>query len=266
MHAGDAFVLGGTGAVSSSMADQVRSRLSATYGTRTVTRLAGVDRYQTSQKVASYMVANGLSNPIAVVASGRSFSPALVAAPWASYWSAPIVLTNPGGLPSYAQTALFDINPNAVYIVGPKTNSSGFVGDASVSTVTENQISNLLFGGAALPRIGATTTDAPGLSLDMAAFMAAEPNAPLGYDEAAFAVSDNFPDALAAGSMQAQRGAPILLTRGSSLDTRVRARLQAQSFTAGTPVFRQISFMGGTGVIPPSTRDAIASAAGMSAP
>ena len=68
------------------------------WDTKNNTRLAGADRYKTSEKVMDYMISKYIKNPTCfVVASGANYPDALSGAYLANYKDAPLILTTKGG-------------------------------------------------------------------------------------------------------------------------------------------------------------------------
>ncbi len=85
-------VLGGPGAVSDDVVDQLR----ALAGHGGVERIAGADRYETAARVSASVFP---SAPTVFVATGIDFPDALAAVPVAAVAGAPLLLASPTGLP-----------------------------------------------------------------------------------------------------------------------------------------------------------------------
>lgn len=106
-------VLGGTGAVSSGVAQSLAQY--ATASTNKVTRLSGTDRYATSAAVAARFPANV---PAAYVATGLDFPDALASAALAGSTNSPVLLTRSTSLPGPIETQLTRLKPAHGYVIG----------------------------------------------------------------------------------------------------------------------------------------------------
>ncbi|QDC25607.1 cell wall-binding repeat-containing protein [Georgenia yuyongxinii] len=124
-------VLGGPGAVSKAVVDRLPAYATANT-TDEVTRLAGEDRYGTAAAVAG-KYPKGVE--IAYVATGTDFPDALTGAALAASTGGPVLLTRPGTLPAFTATALGNLAPRHVTILG---------GTAAVSTTVEKAVAALL--------------------------------------------------------------------------------------------------------------------------
>ena len=112
-------VVGGTSAVS----DAVKEQLAEIAPTD---RIGGSNRYDTAARIA--LDAFDGPVPIAYVATGKDFPDALAAAAAAGAQGGPVLLTEPGFLPSWTSDALIALQPNKIVVVG---------GTAVVSTAVE---------------------------------------------------------------------------------------------------------------------------------
>ena len=104
---GQVVILGGTGAVSGGIEEQLRQSYS-------VKRIGGDDRYETAAKIAAELGYKGK----VVIATGEDFHDALVAAPLAAYKGIPMLLTEKDELPSSTSAALGTIAPEETIVVG----------------------------------------------------------------------------------------------------------------------------------------------------
>lgn len=171
--AGFVYVIGGTGAISQNVINQ----LGAAGFPGTV--VAGKDRFQTSVAVAEEIDAWGFGVPrhSVFLADGRLFPDALSAGPAAAQYFAPVLLTNGATVPS----------PVKAYVNGQASITDVFsVGDAAASASTA-------FGSRASGRT-VTGTDRYATSAHVV-----DRFFPSTY-EVGFASGANFPDALAAGA------------------------------------------------------------------
>lgn len=121
LNPGEVVVLGGTGTISQSVAQQA-----AAYATSgSYRRLAGPDRYRTAAQVALQYPGSVSST---VVASGQTFADALVGAALAGRRGIPVVLTQPDRIPGGAITALTHLRPASIDVLG----GTGSVTDATL--------------------------------------------------------------------------------------------------------------------------------------
>jgi len=123
-------IVGGTDAVSSAVESEVRSQGFA------VTRIAGLDRYDTAKAVALEVndrnndgVANNGSDTAtvgidrqgrrtAILGNGQNFPDILAAGPLSYAEAFPIAITRPSALPTQTRDVLRDLNIDRVIIVG----------------------------------------------------------------------------------------------------------------------------------------------------
>jgi putative cell wall-binding protein len=182
-------VLGGPAAVSDSVLTGLKP-----YTTGGVTRVFGPDRYATAAAVAG-TYPSGV--PTVYVASGADFPDALAAAAVGAARDEPVLLTRAGSLPDVTAKAIADLAPAKIVIMG---------GIGSVSAAVETQLRGL--GSATVTRLAgadryATAALAAGLL----------PTATSAYVASGAA----FPDALAGAALAGHLGAPVLLTKATSL-------------------------------------------------
>ena len=81
-----------------------------------VTRLAGVDRYETSAKISEANFAPGV--PVAYIATGLGFPDALSGAPVAGIKGGPILLVPGTSIPASIATELLRLGPARIVILG----------------------------------------------------------------------------------------------------------------------------------------------------
>lgn len=121
-------ILGGTGVVSSSVAQQV-----AAYATSgRVSRISGVDRYATAAKMADRFPG---STSRAYVGPGLSYAEALVAAAAAGRDNSPLLLTRATSVPSSTAGALAGLSLDSIVAVG------------TVSSISDAVVQELRQGG-----------------------------------------------------------------------------------------------------------------------
>jgi putative cell wall-binding protein len=126
LNPGKIIILGGTGAVSNTVADAVRRF--ATSGT--VTRLAGADRYATSVVVSRSSYGSSGSDAV-FVATGGNFPDGLAGGPVAALLPGPLLLVSKTTLPGTVANELERLNPDKVFVLG----GTGSVSDAVVRSI-----------------------------------------------------------------------------------------------------------------------------------
>ncbi len=233
-----AIILGGTPAVSSSVA----SAIDAIPGV-SVERIAGANRYETANKVAARTVAileEGAGyDGTAFVATGANFPDALGASPLAAANGWPIYLANPA-LGSNASMV-------ATMAVAGVTNPIVLGGTNVVGTPVEMELLSL--GG--LTRLsGANRYET---AVEVATYGVV--HAGLQWDMVAIATGQNFPDALAGGVLQGRYGSVLLLTPGTSLDAGV-----ASTLTENKATIFEVRFLGSTMAVSQAVRDRVVDA------
>lgn len=111
-------IFGGTGAVSASMATQLK----AFAGTKEVYREAGANRYDTARILANYATQWPGSTPVypdvVYVSSGTSFADALAGGGAAALDGAPLLLTPRDHLADETAAALAEIGPSKIVVLG----------------------------------------------------------------------------------------------------------------------------------------------------
>ncbi len=104
-------------------------------------RLYGKDRYATAVEVSK---TGWKKSDMAVIANGTAYADALVAAPLAANYDAPILLTEAGKLTEATKTELKRLGVKTVYVVG----GTGVVSEAAVKEMTKMGIDVVRLGGA----------------------------------------------------------------------------------------------------------------------
>ncbi|WP_291380487.1 cell wall-binding repeat-containing protein, partial [Demequina sp.] len=195
------YVIGGTGAVSASVATELRS-------IAPVTRYGGADRYATGLQIV-----NGTftSSATAILATGRSFPDALAATGVAGMLNAPVILID--GVQSRLTTAtLSTLNGLGV------TNVILAGGTGVVSTGIATHLRN---NGYTVTRYGGADR------YETAALMNSHffPNG--STDTMFLATGTNFPDALAGAALAGRLGAPLYITTPSCAPTPIWVSVNA---------------------------------------
>jgi cell wall-associated protease len=184
-------VVGGPGAVASSVAATARSISGAT-----VERVQGSDRYETALQIARELAERSGEPPAAaVVASGEGFPDALSAVPMAASAGRPILLARSTDVTWATRQGLDELGIEGVVIVG----GPGVVGEAVAS--------ELAVGGRDVARVWGP--DRYQTSREVAAY--AVGNGILDFHSLGLATGRDFPDALAGGGYMAYRGSPLIL-------------------------------------------------------
>ena len=192
-------ILGGTGAVSQAVQAQLES------DGYTVRRIAGQNRYETAQRVATVQTQAGPGEVdgdiTALLVNGHAFADALAAGPLAYAERLPIVLTTGDRLSPEARAALESLSIEHVVVVG---------GTGVISRATVDQVEDL----------GIDTTRIAGQNrYETAADFADYASAAAGWDGTGvdLALGERFADALAGGPAAGEAGRPIILTASTSL-------------------------------------------------
>ena len=166
-------------------------------------RWAGADRYSTA---ATVVHSSFTTSQTVYIASGANFPDALAAGPLAGKSGAPILLTGPTSLPRQTGTALSILKPSQIVILG---------GVGAVSAAVEESLRQ--FAGD-VRRIGGADRFAVAAAISAQSYPVGAP--------VFIASGENFPDALSGAPAAARRGAPILLTRKTSLPSATLTELQ----------------------------------------
>lgn len=205
------FIVGGTPAVSTPVRDAINS-LSPT---DTVIRVAGTDRYETAGAVASLVAAESpggvLPTSTALVASGETYPDALSATPLGAAAMMPVLLSRAGSLPVPTSQTLVDLGVTRTLVVG---------GEPALSTQVQAALpSPVRLAG---PDRYATSRAVADHAWNTGALAAGDLGVATGL---------NFPDALSAGPLLAQRGGPIVLADSLTpgLDTWLGANAETVS-------------------------------------
>ena len=172
--------------------------------TRSLQRIAGVDRYQTSVDLSVAAFPNGASQ--AVVASGAAFPDGLAAGPLGALLQGPVLLTTPDGMPPQIGTELQRLGATSITVIG---------GPAAVEEQVLDQIE--VATGHRPTRVFGDDRYATAAAV-AAMFPAA--GAP-----AYVASGTTFPDALAGGAAAAAVRAPLLLVSPDAVSDAVAAQL-----------------------------------------
>jgi putative cell wall-binding protein len=199
LRPGRIVVLGGTGAVSATVAQQLQA-----YTPAPVERLQGADRFATAVAVSRSAFAPGVS--AAFVATGAAFPDALAAGPAAIKVGGPVLLTQPGSLPAATRNELVRLAPSTVYLIG---------GTSAVSESVRLAIAQAT--GKPVVRLAGADRYSTAVAVSKA-FFALPASVYL-------ATGANFPDALATVQAAGRAGSPLLLVQRDGIPSSVASEL-----------------------------------------
>jgi putative cell wall-binding protein len=227
LHPDAMIVIGGSDAVS----DRVVQKLHDTnYTNGSVTRIAGVDRYDTAAQLSAATFAPGV--PVAFVTTGERYADALSGSAAAGAGGGPMLLVRHDGIPAATATELARLKPAKIVLLGGPA-----VVDASVETA-------LAAYSASVAREAGADRYATSAIVSAAAF-------PKGAATAYLATGEEFADALAGSAAAALTPGPMLLTRPACMPDPINQELTRLASTT-------LVVLGGTAAV----SDAAAGGAG----
>lgn len=211
LKAKKAFIIGGTGAVSSKVEDAIKNK-----GIE-IERISGNDRYDTSIEIAKKV---GATNGV-VIAAGDDFADALSAAPIAASKEMPIILVPKDKVTDTLQNYLKNNNISKTYVIGDKDIINDDIAKQfpSVERITGNNEYERNIG-----IINKFSKD-------------------LDYDTVYFASRKGFADSLSGSALAALTSSPIILVDENS-ETAVKDYINNKIKDIG-----QVNVLGGEGVI-----------------
>jgi putative cell wall-binding protein len=216
LRPGRIVVVGGTGAVSPQVAQELQA-----YTSQPVSRIEGTDRYATAAAVSQ--AAFGPNVPVLFVATGHGFADALAAGPAAIVARGPVLLTDPGALPQATRDEVARLQPGRIFIVG---------GTGVVSSAVAQELQ--AFTSQPVTRLAGSDRWSTAVAVS-ATFFSTPPSVYL-------ATGVDFPDALAAVPAAGRAGSPLLLVLRSSVPP-------ATSNELGRLWPARTWLVGGTGVV-----------------
>jgi len=231
-------VLGGTGVV----CPAIYGELAALDGVDVVERVCGSTRYETALEIAERTIAEigAAWDGTAFVATGESFPDALGASPIAAAKGWPIYLVHPDAATHPALVARMRADGvTRVRILG---------GTGPVPAQFEGALTTA-FGSQNVRRLAGASRYAT--AIEVARFGVSE--AGLSWDGVALATGEDFPDALAGGTLQGASGSVMLLVYPGYLHDIVANELAARG-----SAIDEVRFLGGAGAIPHTIRGAVA--------
>ncbi len=194
-------IVGGEAAVSS----ELEWRIAGLAGCP-AERIAGNDRYDTSNKIYEYGKEHGTWSNTAIVATGMNYADALSASPYAYASKSPILLVDGSGtLPTEASQIVQGSSFENVLIAGGNS-----VVSQEVETVAQ------IGSGKLVQRLSGDQRDDTSIQIakwatGVMTSAAFKPSATLSYDKMAIATAWNYPDALAGASMCGKNKAVAML-------------------------------------------------------
>jgi len=118
-----------------SLTPAVRTHLSQILPAATIERISGVDRYETSAKIATRLAERRGVPEQVVVASGAGFADALSSSSYAARKGYPVLLSRPDALPAVIERVIASFAPSRVIIVGGPVALSADVADSCARLV-----------------------------------------------------------------------------------------------------------------------------------
>lgn len=193
---GKIYILGGTGVMTSAFETKLTQM---GYDPNNIVRLGGINRLQTSMKIAEQL--NAAISTTIVISSQDAFPDALSISPIAARNGWPILLTAKDSLSDDLQDYILKVKPDMIYITG---------GTGVISDSVKNRIKGLLgYDDTKVVRLGGQDRYATSRVI----------NSALIQNPGEFVISSglNYPDALSGSVYAALKGAPILLSDTSKI-------------------------------------------------
>ena len=210
LGAEEVIIVGGQNSVS----EKVREDLKAYDADKNVERIAGADRYGTSEMVAKRVVGITGKKNTGVVASGQVFPDALSVGTFASREGYPILLVKKDSVPSQIQNALKGLDINKTYIAG---------GTNTISRLVEAKLPNVV------ERMAGSTRYETSVAIAKSKFGASK--------EAYIASGEEFADALVISPISGKFNRPTLLvSRNKNSNSPVKTYIRNAGFTSITAI------------------------------
>lgn len=188
----------------------------------------GADRYDTAAKIASGSGFSNVGN--VVVATGESFPDALAGSSLAAALGSPVLLTAAASVPTATGSALVNLKPTKVTLLG---------GTTAISTAVENELESRGYEVDRVAGIDRYATAAAAASAANAITPVGEID---GLRTAFLATGEGFADALAASPAAYDANLPIFLTTRTTLSPAAQQGLDALNI-------EQVVILGGTGAV-----------------
>lgn len=182
---GTVYIIGGIGIIGAEFETELND-----LGFKNVVRIAGMDRYDTSYKIASSL--NDITVSTVVISSGEQYPDALSISSFAANKGWPILLSPHDALPQEMKNFLLERKPSKVYITG---------GVGAISDNVKSEISSLLPQASIERLTGQSRFDTNVIISETFA-----PNPSIVYLTTGY----GFTDALAGSAVAAKNGDPII--------------------------------------------------------
>lgn len=200
-----AYVVGGTAVIS----DHVKAQVGAAGVVSSVTRLGGVDRYETAKLIALEVKRLGGDSRVIIV-NGDTLIDAVTAAGWAYSKAIPIIPVRVGEIPRFSSEALAQLNPTYSMIIG---------GTAVVSEATMAKLPNATRPVAGVDRYATARA------------MCWHLTSKEGFNAGSIylASGTSMVDALSIGPVAGHNLNPLLLAKAYELPTATRLELESRA-------------------------------------
>ncbi|NTU88690.1 MAG: hypothetical protein HGA54_02130 [Actinobacteria bacterium] len=241
LGASKAYIIGGTGAVSTRVADQVQSALEASSSETSIKRISGTDRIATATAVRMEIEALGMQGDTAIVVTSTGFADALSISPYCAWSNSPLFLAQPdGSLSSESLSAMSDYE--RVIIVG---------GTGVIPSSTQNALEGIVGSGNVF-RLGGSNRFETSANVSI---WSVEQG--MTFDGVCVTTGFDYPDAVCGGAFAGSMDTVLLLTSASD-----SANTCATVLGANNSQVSSLYFLGGTGATPNAVRARICQSLG----
>ena len=224
LGATEIIIVGGTDSIS----DRVREELKTFDADKDVERIAGKDRYGTSEMVARRVIGITGKKNTAVVASGQVFPDALSVGTFASRDGYPILLVKKDLIPNQIQRVIKDLDIDKVYIAG---------GTDTISKAAEAKLPKVI------ERMAGKNRYETSVAIAKSKFQ--------GSKEAFIASGQQFADALVISPISGKYNLPTLL-----VSTNVNSNREVKRYIQETKIGK-LTAIGGERYVPSSIIDSL---------
>ncbi|MDR1565460.1 MAG: cell wall-binding repeat-containing protein [Oscillospiraceae bacterium] len=201
---------------------------------RTVERISGGNRYETSAEAAKYLAkALGVKPEGAVIAAGTNFADALSISPYAGTVNYPILYAHPTAKLSEGVSEYLKVGVSNIVIAG---------GGSSVSDDSVKELKGFGISESKILRLSGGNRYLTSLAI-------AKNFEALFENDISIATGTNFPDALAGGVLAAQKKVPLLLMASPAAAEPIISEMQS-FMKARKP--QNVYIFGGDQVVPSS--------------
>ena len=169
-------------------------------------RVAGINRYDTASLFSSNTVQS--ARPITYVATGSTYTDALIAAPASGFEDSPVLLVERSTIPQSVKTELARVNPGHIVVMG---------GTDAISDATYRELAT--YSNGSIHREAGVNQYHRSALVSRNTYD--DPDVPVVY----IATGQAFPDALAGGAAGAANHGPLLFVEQNGVPVDVRAEL-----------------------------------------